>query len=198
MCIGRFLLFSLTFRWPKLLLPASLYIAAPFAVGFWEAQVNKLNRELVEDFEEYFPSLIDASAWDKTPQLRTIPVEKSITIQPEVMPYERVEEIVRTNKTFAVSNCICRQEQHILGKGCDKPEESCMQFGVVARSVVLRSLKRYPVPASVVATPFFLSLNADTCKGCGLCTKRCQSHLSHWLAWANRGGLTGGLDWCDS
>jgi len=112
-----------------------LYMALQFVVGFWEAQVNKLSRELVEDFEEYLPSLIDAN-WDKTPQMRTIPVEKSITVQPEVMPYERAEEIVRSNKAFAVSNCICRQEQRILGKGCDKPEESCMTLGVAAQGAV--------------------------------------------------------------
>jgi NAD-dependent dihydropyrimidine dehydrogenase PreA subunit/DNA-binding Lrp family transcriptional regulator len=205
----------------------SLYMALQFVVGFWEAQVNKLNRELVEDFEEYLPSLIDASAWGKTPQMRTIPVEKSITLQPEVMPYERAEDLVRTHKTFAVSNCICRQEHRILGKGCEKPEESCLQFGIVAQGVVrmgrgraisseealailrraektglvlqpanaknplfictccgcccavLRSLKRYPVPASMVASPFFASLNTDTCKGCGLCTKRCQMEAFH-------------------
>ena len=135
--------------------------------------------------------------------MRTIPVEKSITFQPEVMLYERAEELVRSNKTFAVSNCICRQEQRILGKGCDKPEESCLQFGIAAQGVVsmdrgraisreealailnraeeaglvlqpanakdplfictccgcccgvLRSIKRFPVPASLVAGPFF-------------------------------------------
>ena len=33
----------------------SLYMALQFVMGFWESQVNKLNRELVEDFEEYLP-----------------------------------------------------------------------------------------------------------------------------------------------
>ena len=204
-----------------------LYMANQFVVGFWEAQVNRLSRELVEDFEEYFPSLITASIWKKAPQLRTIPVEKSIAVQPEVMPYERAEELVRNNKTFAVSNCICRQEQHILGKGCDKPVESCMTFGGAAASVVqtgrgraisqdealailhraeetglvlqpanakdplfictccgcccgvLRSLKRFPAPGKIVATPFWVSHNTETCKGCGLCTKRCQMEAFH-------------------
>lgn len=204
-----------------------LYMAIQFVVGFWEAQVNKLSRELAEDFEEYFPSLIGGSLWGKTPQLRTIPVEKSITVQPEVMPYERAEELVRNNKTFAVSNCICRQEQRILGKGCDKPAESCMTFGVAAESVVgkgngraisqdealailhraeetglvlqpanakdplfictccgcccgmLRTLKRLPVPANMVVSPFLASHTTETCKGCGLCTKRCQMEAFH-------------------
>jgi len=35
-------------------------------------------------------------------------------------------------------------------------------------------LKRDPKPASLVSTPFVASLNPDTCKGCGVCVKRCQ------------------------
>jgi Pyruvate/2-oxoacid:ferredoxin oxidoreductase delta subunit len=112
------------------------YMAQQFIVGIWEGQVNKLSRELVEEFEEYMPSLFDPGTWRKVPQMRTIPVEKSIAVQHEVMPYERAEELVRMHTTFAVSNCICRQEFRILGKGCDKPEESCLQFGLAAESVV--------------------------------------------------------------
>jgi NAD-dependent dihydropyrimidine dehydrogenase PreA subunit len=203
------------------------YMAQQFIVGFWEAQVNKLSRELVEEFEEYLPSLFDPGTWRKVPQMRTIPVEKSIAVQPEVMPYERAEELVRHHTKFAVSNCICRQEFRVLGKGCDKPEESCLQFGLAAEGVVhmgrgraiaqeealailrraeetglvlqpanaknplfictccgcccgvLRLLKRDPKPASLVASPFVVSLNPDTCKGCGICTKRCQMEAIH-------------------
>ena len=39
---------------------------------------------------------------------------------------------------------------------------------------VLGAIKKHPKPASVVSTPFFASLDAQTCKGCGLCAKRCQ------------------------
>jgi electron transport complex protein RnfB len=28
-----------------------------------------------------------------------------------------------------VSPCICRKEQKMIGKGCDKPEEACLIFG---------------------------------------------------------------------
>jgi len=204
-----------------------LYMAFQFAVGFWEAQVNKLNRELAQDAEEYLFTFIDHSFWQAAPQLRTIPVGKSISTQTEVMLYERAEELVRAHKTFAVANCICRQEQHLLGEGCDKPEESCLSFGMAAeisvragraRAIsmeealailhraeevglvlqpsnaknalfictccgcccgVLRSLKRHPEPASVVASPFVASLHTDTCEGCGTCTERCQMEAIH-------------------
>jgi electron transport complex protein RnfB len=85
-----------------------LYMALQFLVGFWESQVNKLDREFIQEFEEYLPFYSDQSIEWKTPQLRTIPVRKSISTQAEVMLYERAEELVRAHKTFAVSNCICR------------------------------------------------------------------------------------------
>ena len=204
------------------------YMAEQFVVGFWEGQVNKLDPELVQMVEEYRDTIIkEVTLGRRTPQLRTIPVNRSISIENVVMPYERAEELVHTHKSFAVSNCICRQGMRIIGKGCDKPEESCLQFGMAADSVVrngqgraigmeetlailqraeevglvlqpnnakeplfictccgcccgvLRNLKAYPEPASVVASPFWASLNTDTCKGCGLCTKRCQMEALH-------------------
>ena len=112
------------------------YMALQFVVGFWETQVNNLTPELVRDFEEYLPYHISPALWHKAPQLRTIPVDKSINVQTEAMPYEHAREVLRKHKTFAVSNCICRQEQHIIGKGCKKPEESCMSFGMAAEITV--------------------------------------------------------------
>ena len=115
---------------------AMQFMAQQFIVGFWESQVNSLTKELVEEFEEYLPALYDPDTWKKTPQMRTIPVGASIEVKPEAMPYERAEEIVRKHKAFAISNCICRQEFKIMGKGCDKPEESCLQLGFAASAVV--------------------------------------------------------------
>ena len=111
------------------------YMAEQFLVGFWESQVNRLSRELVQDFEEYLPFYADQNIGPGVPQLRTIPVGKSINTQLEVMLYERAEELLRTHKTFAVANCICRQEMRILDKGCKKPEESCLSLGTAAKIV---------------------------------------------------------------
>jgi ferredoxin len=86
--------------------------------------------------EEYMPRYFDPDNWQKAPQLRTIPVGVSVSAQTEVMLYERAEELVRAQEHFAVSNCICRQERRILDKGCDKPEESCLSFGVAAEHTV--------------------------------------------------------------
>ncbi len=39
---------------------------------------------------------------------------------------------------------------------------------------VLRSIKKYPKPASLVSSPFVAEYSADSCSGCGTCTNRCQ------------------------
>jgi len=39
---------------------------------------------------------------------------------------------------------------------------------------VLKNLKRYPKPASLVSTPFVATADTDTCEGCGTCVERCQ------------------------
>ncbi len=113
-----------------------LYMAEQFVIGFWEGQVNNLDRELIQDMEEYHSAYFNKSSWWTVPQLRTIPVGKSISSNTEVMPYERAEELIREHKTFAVANCICRQEKRLMGEGCGKPEETCLSFGGAAKTFV--------------------------------------------------------------
>jgi len=45
---------------------------------------------------------------------------------------------------------------------------------------VLRTVKRYPNPASLVSSAFVAQVNLDTCQGCGTCTGRCQMEAV-WL-----------------
>jgi len=201
---------------------APQYGALQFVVGFWEGQVNRLSPELVQDFEEYNLTAFNPDIWKKAPQLRVVPVGESISAQSEAMPYERVEELARAHDTFSVTNCICRQEMHVLGRGCDKPLESCLGFGSVAAGItrsgrgraisreealgilhraeesglvaqpanakealfictccgcccgVLRSVKRFPKPASLISSAFVATLDASSCRGCGTCETRCQ------------------------
>ena len=87
------------------------YLAQQFIVGFWEGQANRLDREMVEYFEEYFQTFSDPELWRRAPQLRTIPVGESIPIQRETMPYELAEKVVGSHSRIAVANCVCRQTQ---------------------------------------------------------------------------------------
>ena len=104
------------------------YMAAQFVIGVWEFHVNDLDIALIKDMNEYMPTLSE-EIW-KVPQLRTIPVGRSISVQTEVLPYEKAEELVRAQEKILVAPCICRREHTMSGHGCDKPEETCLVFGI--------------------------------------------------------------------
>jgi NAD-dependent dihydropyrimidine dehydrogenase PreA subunit len=105
----------------------NLYMASQYVVGIWEYQVNHLDPELVHDMETYIPHLFK-QGWE-VPQLRTIPVNQSVDHSLEVLPYENAEHIINQQEKLLVAPCICRQERHLVGEGCDRPMESCLVFG---------------------------------------------------------------------
>ncbi|MGA3113039.1 MAG: 4Fe-4S binding protein [Syntrophobacteraceae bacterium] len=104
------------------------YMAAQYVVGIWEYHVNDLDKDLIKDMNEYIPALTE-QGW-KVPQMRIIPVGRSVTPELKVLPYEMAEELVRAQKKFSVGPCICRREHTMMGKGCDNREESCLGFGM--------------------------------------------------------------------
>jgi len=103
------------------------YMAAHFVIGIWEYHVNKLDPELIKDMREYIPSLFNI--WQAVPQLRTIPVGRSLQTGHEVMAYEQAEAIIKAHERILVAPCICRREHAIMGQGCGKLEEACLVFG---------------------------------------------------------------------
>ncbi|MFH1060230.1 MAG: 4Fe-4S binding protein [Pseudomonadota bacterium] len=105
-----------------------VYMAAQFVIGIWEYNVNRLTPEFVRDVEAYMPHLSQA-AFAALPQLRTIPVGRSIVAAPEVLAYESAEELIRRQETILVAPCICRKEHLLKGGGCGKLSEACLVFG---------------------------------------------------------------------
>ena len=75
------------------------YMAAQFLIGIWEYHVNDLDPQFVRDMDEYLPYL-SQEAFGRVPQLRTIPVGKSVSATLKVLPYEKAEEIVRQQSNF--------------------------------------------------------------------------------------------------
>jgi len=100
-----------------------------FVVGIWEYQVNRLTKELIKDFNEYVPILMKEQYKHKTQQSRVIPVLKSVSTELDIMNYEQVENIIKSQSKILVAPCICRKEHDIMGKGCGKLSEACLIFG---------------------------------------------------------------------
>jgi len=109
-----------------------LYHAFHFLVGLYEFQVNRLDKEFCELFEAYLPYFYVSMA-GQTGQMRVIPVASSLEGESTIAPYNRVRDMVDNETLFAVANCICRQEQDLLGNECEKPREVCLMFGKFAQ-----------------------------------------------------------------
>jgi NAD-dependent dihydropyrimidine dehydrogenase PreA subunit len=116
------------------------YMACQYAIGIWEFHVNDLDEGLAKDMGEYLPFLFE-EAWKK-PQLRTVPVNKSLSSKLKVLTYENAEEMVMHFGKSVVAPCICRREFSLLGKGCDKPEETCLVFDRAAEYYLRNGLGR--------------------------------------------------------
>ncbi len=131
---------------------APRYQAAPWVVGIYEFQVNRLSGEFLQDLAEYRRTRTPKpGGGGALSQMRTIPIGRSIDPQLEVLAYERIDEIVKGHDRIAVTTCICRRVAKMTGKGCDAPEETCLIFGTFADYYVqtgrARSIERSELTA---------------------------------------------------
>ena len=160
------------------------FMAAPFMVGIMEYQVNRFTREMVADLEAFTPYLMEHT-WmrGKTRELRTIPIDRTVTDVSEVMPYESAEAIIMRAKYISVSECMCRKISDVKDTPCDRPLELCLQFDGASRLYVDNGLGRYidqeealsllkkGIDASLVIQVGSSQNPGGMCMCCGCCCK---------------------------
>lgn len=104
----------------------------PWVFGIYEFQLERLDKEFAELNEEYAP-YFGQQFFSQTPQLmRTLPVEEEISGQQEVISYERVSDVINSNQSFLVNDCVCKKEKELLGHPCDRPVQVCLAMAPVA------------------------------------------------------------------
>jgi ferredoxin len=106
-----------------------VFALMPFVVGFYEEQLPHMDEELALLFEQYLQESMGGPIIGYTPSVnRVIPVEEAIPFSLEVHPYERASELLENAKSWGVRDCICRVQQKLIGKGCDRPVGNCLLF----------------------------------------------------------------------
>jgi electron transport complex protein RnfB len=127
------------------------YCNAEFtAGGIYNFQVNRLSKDLIEDVHRYREearSRPRKGPWLRP--LRTVPVQESIPLPEKyrLADYNSVRQLVaKATGQIAVTNCICRQSQEILGHKCQRTDlyEACLLIGADhARRHVEMGIARY-------------------------------------------------------
>jgi len=119
----------------------------PLVVGMFEAQIGNMTRRFVVDVLAYMRTLsFGRSMLAAQPsQMRTIPINKSIPVEPSVGTYDQIRELVDAcNGPFVVLPCICRKLQAMKRQPCKQTsrEESCLAFGETAAMCLRRGTGR--------------------------------------------------------
>jgi NAD-dependent dihydropyrimidine dehydrogenase PreA subunit len=137
------------------------YSAIPFVIGSYEFQLGRMDKELAELTNAYMEEAFLSGMGNNVPPLRTIPVGKSVDVINKVAAYEDAKAIINGKEKIAVANCICRTQQGLIDKGCDKPKEVCLLFGSHADYYVENKIARYIDQAEACAI-------LDKCEEAGL------------------------------
>jgi electron transport complex protein RnfB len=110
-----------------------LYANAPFIVGMYEYQVKRTTPEFYKDFLQYGIEVFRTEILStKIPQLRTIPMELSITPQHYVPAYDELRKIIKNSEgPFTVQECECRKAMGSINMPCKKTSrtETCICLG---------------------------------------------------------------------
>jgi Na+-translocating ferredoxin:NAD+ oxidoreductase subunit B len=124
-----------------------LYSNSPLIVGMYEFQLGKLTPAFVKDFDEYTSDKRFGIAFisTKLPQMRTIPVAKSIKLQHHVSTFDEVAALLeQADAPFAIFECICRQKESLKGGACKVTDrkETCFAVGSMAEAVLRNGMGR--------------------------------------------------------
>lgn len=104
------------------------YAMAPWVVGIYEFQLERMDRELAELCEAYMPVFGKTVGGTEPGLARVVPVNKTIDAEATVLAYEDVRRMLDEGRSFRLMDCICRQEQAALGNPCSHTLETCLAF----------------------------------------------------------------------
>ncbi len=123
-----------------------LFKMLPWVFGVFEFQLGRIDKELAEMNEEYGPHFARGFFTRKPQLMQTLPIEETISVRQETLPFERVSALIEQNVSFLLNECICKKEGALVGKPCDRPLEVCMAMapvpGVFDRSPVGRVITK--------------------------------------------------------
>ena len=100
----------------------------PFAIGIYEYQYARIDKELAQLVEDYIQEAF-TQAFEIQPAVhRVVPVGTTVDMDLQVHPYESVATIVESGQAWGVQECLCRNQKALIGDPCDHPLEVCMSI----------------------------------------------------------------------
>lgn len=106
----------------------TFYRLAPWVVGVYETQLSSMDHSFAHLVEDYFQEGGMKDIMQPLPSIhRVVPAQSAVKSE-WILPYDDVKKILMESKAFGVIDCICRKQQELIGKKCDFPIHTCMNF----------------------------------------------------------------------
>jgi H+/Na+-translocating ferredoxin:NAD+ oxidoreductase subunit B len=126
----------------KIVAGERFYCNSPLIVGMYEGQLDRLTPEFIRNFREYTSDRNFGLDFLGTelPQMRTIPVSRSIRTQHNISTYDEVTSLLeQAEGPFVIMKCICRDKKSMEGFSCKmtEREDTCLGVGGSAQAVLL-------------------------------------------------------------
>jgi NAD-dependent dihydropyrimidine dehydrogenase PreA subunit len=119
------------------------YLLVPYVPGFWEFQVNNLDKDFAEACEDYYAYQAKDMFSSATSPIRVITVEKHVPSEMKIYPFEAASQIIKEAKKIALADCICRKQNKLLGKSCQSPHEGiCINFSYIAEYYIEQGIAK--------------------------------------------------------
>jgi len=123
------------------------YRNVPLVVGMYEFQLDRLTHKFIDDFDEYTSDKRFGIEFlsTKLPQMRTIPIVKSIQPQHRISTFDEVTTLLQQAEApFSIFECICRKKRALKGDPCKvtKRKETCFAAGGLAQAVLRNGIGR--------------------------------------------------------
>lgn len=116
------------------------YSKAMLVIGMYEYQVDKITGGLQKDFNQYMEEgLAKEVLGAKTSQMRTIPINETVTFERSVSSFDNVRELIKgSDGPFAARNCVCRQGMDALDQPCKQTDlrRVCLMLKSAAKASV--------------------------------------------------------------
>ena len=123
------------------------YCCSPLVVGMYEFQIERLTPDFIKDFNYYTSTKgfgIDFLSTE-LPQMRTIPIAKSIHPQHNVSTFDEVMPLLqKAEGPFVIFECICRKKRSIEGQSCKITDrkETCLAIDNLAQMSIANDIGR--------------------------------------------------------
>jgi H+/Na+-translocating ferredoxin:NAD+ oxidoreductase subunit B len=109
------------------------YALSPYVVGIYEMQIGRLELDNLRDTKQFFNKGFGKEYLSTAvPQMRVIPVEKSVTAENQVATYDEIRAIIENaDGKIGVMDCLCKKGRDMGGYPCKATtkRELCLSFG---------------------------------------------------------------------